>query len=180
MTSQFCQRRDRAAPQALSAEQADLDLGLIQPTAVFWGVVNRKPISEQTADFFSVTIDQCFTPVRVQIVHHQVDRVSLRGGGNDLYQVVGELRGGAAGRNPGEVAAGLGLDTAKGVGCAAALIAYLDAASRTVPHPISLFLAAPGDGAYRRHSRARTGRCLDRALALVQLTQNPCASQHTR
>jgi len=44
----------------------------------------------------------------------------------------------------------------------------------------SLFLAASGDGSYGRHSSTRTDRRLNRALALIQLTQNPGASQHAR
>jgi hypothetical protein len=35
---------DSTLPQALSAEQADLDLGLVQPAAVFGCAVHREPI----------------------------------------------------------------------------------------------------------------------------------------
>jgi hypothetical protein len=37
---------DPSAPQTLSGKQADRDLGLVQPTAVFGCVVNRKSIPQ--------------------------------------------------------------------------------------------------------------------------------------
>lgn len=42
--------------QALAAEEADLDLGLVQPTVVLGRVVNSRPVPEQTADSSPITI----------------------------------------------------------------------------------------------------------------------------
>jgi hypothetical protein len=55
---QLSERWDSSPAQALTGEQADLDLRLVQPTAVFGGVVHRETLPQQAADLFAEPIHQ--------------------------------------------------------------------------------------------------------------------------
>jgi hypothetical protein len=63
---------------SLTGEQADLDLRLVQPTAVFRGVVHGETLPQQAADLLAEPVHQRPAIMRTQIVHHQMDGVCLR------------------------------------------------------------------------------------------------------
>jgi hypothetical protein len=65
---------------------------------------------------------ECFRPMRVQIVHDQMNGSGLGIVGDDPYQVIGKLRRRASGSRLGKVASSLRLHTAKDVGRAATLV----------------------------------------------------------
>jgi len=83
---------DSSLPQAQAAEQAHLDLGLIEPTSVFGREGNREAVPEQAAQFLALSRDERFAAVRVQIVQNQMDGLSIRICSNDFHQIIGELR----------------------------------------------------------------------------------------
>jgi len=83
---------DSSLAQAQAAEQAHLDFGLIEPTAVLGREVNREAVPEQAAQFLAVPRDQRLAAVRVQVVQNQMDGRGVRIRRNDFNQIIGELR----------------------------------------------------------------------------------------
>src|ERR1041385_8625857 len=68
---------DPSPPQTLPGEQADGDLSLVQPAAMFGGVVNRESIPQPSSRFLAEPFHHRLAGMRVQIVQHQVNGVSL-------------------------------------------------------------------------------------------------------
>ena len=60
-------------PNALTAEQADLDLGLVQPAAVLRCVVRSEPVPYPATDLLSEPVRECFAAVRTQVIQDQVE-----------------------------------------------------------------------------------------------------------
>src|SRR5271157_243812 len=61
--SQIAKRGDSALAQALPGEQADLNLRLVQPTAVFRRVVDGEPIPQPASRLLAEPLHQCFAGV---------------------------------------------------------------------------------------------------------------------
>ena len=97
---------DPAFAQALSREQTDCDLGLVQPAAVARRVVQRKSTSQPTSPFFAEPLHYRFAGMRTQIVQHQVNGVGFGIASGDIQQVVCEVGRGAMSRDFGEVSSG--------------------------------------------------------------------------
>lgn len=70
---QMAQRWNAALAQALSAEQTDLDLDLVQPASVFGCVTHREPVPQPPADPFYEPLHERLAAMRTQIVHHQME-----------------------------------------------------------------------------------------------------------
>ena len=68
---------DPALAQALPGEQADCDLGLVQPAAVFRGVVHREPVPQPASRLFAKALHHGLASMRTQIVQDQMDGVGL-------------------------------------------------------------------------------------------------------
>ena len=56
--AQLGQRCEAPGTQTLAREDADLDLGLIQPTGMFWSVVDSEAIPQIAAGLFAVAAHQ--------------------------------------------------------------------------------------------------------------------------
>ena len=113
---------DPTFPQALAAEQADFDLGLIEPASMPGRAMHRESFPEPSARFFAKSVYQRFTGEGTQVVQHQMDGI---GGGvmlGNLQQEIGELGRRARGRHLGEMNPRLGLNAAEDVGCSAAQV----------------------------------------------------------
>lgn len=52
---------------ALAAEEADLDLGLVEPASMLWGVVNSKALPQPSAVLFAEAIHQRLAGVGAQL-----------------------------------------------------------------------------------------------------------------
>src|SRR5665213_187711 len=89
LTAQRNDVSDPTFPHALAAEQADLNLSLIEPACMFGRVVHREPFPEPSARFFAKSVYQRFTGVGAQIVQDQMDRI---GGGVMLGNLQDEIR----------------------------------------------------------------------------------------
>ena len=76
--AQGLQVRDSSGTEALPREDADFDFRLIEPTAVSGGVVNCEPVPDLTAELRTVEIGERLSAMDVQVVHYQVDGLSLR------------------------------------------------------------------------------------------------------
>ena len=119
---QVAERGDSSLTEALAAEQADLDLHLIQPASVFGRVMYREPVPQPAAVFFPEPLHYRFATVGTEIVHDQMDGVGPWRAVRDLQQVIGEL-GRAAVRNRfGEVPSRLRLHATEHIGRAATLV----------------------------------------------------------
>ena len=108
--------------ETLSGEQADLDLRLIQPTAVFRCVMELQPVPKVSTLLLPKTRSEGLALVRAQIVHYQVDAARKWVSTNNLFDRLSELGSGAVGRHTDEVAPALGFDGTEYVGCPAALV----------------------------------------------------------
>lgn len=84
--------RDSAPSQTLAAEQADLNLGLVQPTAISGCVVRSEPVPYPATDLLSEGVGEGITAVRTQVIDHQMDGLCPGIVRSDLHQVVGESR----------------------------------------------------------------------------------------
>src|ERR1019366_4759060 len=58
LSLQLSERRDSPPAQALTGEQADLDLRLVQPAAVVRGVMHRETLPQQAADLLAEPVHQ--------------------------------------------------------------------------------------------------------------------------
>ena len=122
LTAQRNDVPDPAFSQALAAEQADLNFGLIEPASMLGSVMHSESFPEPSARFFAKSVYQRFTGVGAQVVHDQMDRI---GGGvmlGNLQEEVGEFRRRTRGRHLGEMNTRLGLNAAENVGRSAAQV----------------------------------------------------------
>jgi hypothetical protein len=113
LTAQRNDVPDLAFPQALAAEQTDLDFSLIEPAFMLGSVMHSESFPKPSARFFAESVYQRFTGVGAQVVHDQVDRI---GGGvmlGNLQEEVGEFRQRARGRPLGEMNSRFGLNAGK-------------------------------------------------------------------
>ena len=131
---QLSERRDSSSAQALTGEQTDLDLRLVQPAAVFGSVMHREALPQQAADLLTESVHQRFAVMGAQIVHDEVDGVGIWIAGHDLKQIVGELGSTTVGGRLGEMPSGLGFNTAKDVGRAAPLVLRIAPQNSSRPH----------------------------------------------
>ena len=60
-----------AAIQALPAQDTQFDLGHVQPTAMFGGVMNLQPVDQRPSHCWLERLIQCRRFVGIQVVHHQ-------------------------------------------------------------------------------------------------------------
>ena len=80
-----------SSSQALTSEDANLNLSLVEPTSMLRCVVNGKAIPQPSAHLFAEAIHQRFAGMGAQVVHDQMDSV---GGGivlGDLQYKIGKL-----------------------------------------------------------------------------------------
>src|ERR1700675_4363448 len=63
------QTRDSASSQALSREQADLDLSLVKPASVRRSVVYRKAVPKVAAFLLTEVVGERLAAMNVQVVH---------------------------------------------------------------------------------------------------------------
>lgn len=117
LSAEFGYGVDSALAQALSAEQADLHFGWIQPASVFGGVMEREAVPDPVSNCFPKAINDSFAGVSGEIIQHQMDGIGLRISGRDLQQVIGELMPTPGRRNHGEVPSRLRFRTAEHIGC---------------------------------------------------------------
>ena len=125
---------DPASSQALAAEEADLDLGLIQPASMFGRVVHGESIPQPSAGLFAKAVHQRLAGVGAQIIHDQMDGVGGRIVLGDREQKIGKLRRRARGRHFGEMNSRLRFDAAKDISRAAALVLIIPSRDLTGPH----------------------------------------------
>ena len=78
--------RDSSFTEALPSEKADLNLGLIQPTAVFGRVMDRQPVPEFGTFLFPEVVGKSFGAMDAQIIHDQIDRVDSGIVGDNGFQ----------------------------------------------------------------------------------------------
>ena len=113
---------DPAISETLAAEEADLNLSLVQPTSMLGRVMHGEALPQPSASFFAESIHQRFAGVGAQVVYDQMDDV---GGGvvlGDLQQKICKLRRRAGGRHFGEMDTRLGFNATEHVGGSAALV----------------------------------------------------------
>lgn len=120
--SKLAERRDSASAQTLAAEQADLDLRLVEPASVFGRVMHGEPVPQPAADLFSEALHDGLAAVRTQIVQHQMDGTGSGVMLGNLQEEIGELGRRARGRHLGEMNPRLRLNPAEDVGGAATLV----------------------------------------------------------
>jgi len=120
--AQGLQVADPTRTQALAGKQADLDFGLIKPTAMFGCVVNGKAIPKAASNLLSELVYHRLMGMGTEVVHDQMNSGSLRILGGNIQKVAGKLRRGAVCRCLGKVHPGFGFDPAKHVGAATAFI----------------------------------------------------------
>ena len=75
LTAQVHDFPDPAPSEALAAEQADLDLRLIQPASMLGRVMHGKARPEPSACFLAESVHQCFAGVGAQVVQNQMDGI---------------------------------------------------------------------------------------------------------
>ena len=78
LLTQSFEIRNSSAAQTLPREDPDLDLRLIEPTAMSGRVVSGEPIPDLCGHFRAERIRQGLPAMDVEVVHHQVDRFRLR------------------------------------------------------------------------------------------------------
>src|SRR5437867_45651 len=141
---------DPALAEALPRKQADRDLGLVEPTAVLWGIVHCKPIPEPAPRLLAKAFHHRMARMRTQIVQHQMDGVRLWVADRDLQHVVGKLGRRPIGCHLGEVLPRFRFDSAELVGGAATLV----------------FAITPRDSS-RSHRQGRTNLLVEHHRLLV-------------
>ena len=67
------QTGDPAFSEALPGEETDFDFGLVQPTAVFGGIVNRETVPEIGTLLLTEVVCEGLATVDVEIVHDQMN-----------------------------------------------------------------------------------------------------------
>jgi len=92
LTAQLANVSKPAPSQALSAEETDLHLGLIQPTSMSGRVVHRKAIPQPSTHLLPKAIGQGLAGMGAQIVDDQMNGVCCRIVRGDLQDEVGKLR----------------------------------------------------------------------------------------
>jgi len=103
--AKFAQAGDAAGAQTLAAEEANLDLRLIQPTGMLRGVVDGKATPQLVAFLFPEVPTEGPNRMRTQIIQHKMNGTGEGIGAGEPVQGLSELDAGAVGRRPGEVAA---------------------------------------------------------------------------
>jgi hypothetical protein len=63
--------------ETLPGEDTDFDFRLVEPTSMFGRVVNGESVPDLTADLRAEKVRQRFTAMDVQVVHDEVDCVSV-------------------------------------------------------------------------------------------------------
>ena len=119
---QRLQIRNPSRAQTLPRVEAEFDLCLIEPTSVFRRVVYGEPVPDVSALLLAEIVGQRFAAVYVEVVHYQVDRLSVGILFYDVLHHACELRAGTVGGGGGEVPTGLRFDDAKYVRRAAPFI----------------------------------------------------------
>ena len=122
LTAQVHDVPDPALSQALAAEQADLDLSLIQPASMLGRVMHGKARPEPSSCLLAESVHQCFAGVGAQVVQNQMDGI---GGGvvlGNFQDEIGKFWRRARGRYLGEMHARFGLDAAEYVRRSAAFV----------------------------------------------------------
>ncbi len=130
LLAQGCDISDSPLAEALAAEEADLDLRLVQPASMFGCVVDRESVPQPASGLLAEPFHQRLAGVRGKVVHDQVDGIGCGIADGDLQQVIGELGGAAHRRHLGEVPSRPGLDAAKYVGGSASLVFVIAPATR--------------------------------------------------
>src|ERR1700674_2763932 len=125
---------DPALPQALTAEESNLNFGLIQPTSMLGCVMHCESLPKPSARRLTEAVHQCLTGVSVQVVQDQVDSVGSGIVVGNLQNKVGELICRTGRSHFGEMNTCLRLDSAKDVRCAAALVFIIPSRYLTGPH----------------------------------------------
>ena len=119
---------------ALPSQKADLDLGLIQPAAVFGRVVDRQSVPKLGPFLFPEVVGKSFGAMDVQIIHDQMDRVGSGVVGDDALQRRSQLRSRAIWSCQREVFSSLRLYRAEYVGRSASLVFVVGAPGLTRGH----------------------------------------------
>lgn len=65
---EIIQGGDSPVSLTLAAEQADVDLGLVQPAAVLRCVVGSEPVPYTATNLLAERVRECFTAVRTQVI----------------------------------------------------------------------------------------------------------------
>ena len=125
---------DPAFPQALAAEEADLDLSLVQPASMFGRVMHSKTIPQPSTIRFAETVNQRLASVGAQVVYDQMDGVSGRIVLGDFQDEIGKLRRRTRGRHFGEMNPRLRFDSAENVGRATAFVLIVPSCDLAGPH----------------------------------------------
>ena len=115
------QIRNSPGTEALPGEDADFDLGLIEPASVSRRVVVGESVPDLGTNFMTEQVGQSSTSMDVQVIHNQMDGFGFRilkgRFGKDLL----ELDCSAIGRGESEMAA-FWLYRAENIGCTAGFI----------------------------------------------------------
>jgi len=75
LTAQVHDVRDPAFSEALAAEQANLNLSLIQPASMLGRVMHGEARPQPSARLFAESVHQCFARMGAQIVQNQMDGI---------------------------------------------------------------------------------------------------------
>jgi hypothetical protein len=111
-----------AFPQALAAEEADLDLSLVQPASMFGRVMHSKTIPQPSTIRFAETVNQRLAGVGAQVVHGQMNGFGGRIVLGDFQDEIGKLGRRARGRHFSEMNSRLRFNAAENVGRATAFV----------------------------------------------------------
>ncbi len=122
LAAQCCDIRDSAFSEALAAEEANLNLGLVLPASMLGGVVDGKALPQPSAVRFAEAVHQRLAGMGAQVIHDQMNGVGSGIVLGDAQQKIGKLGRRAGGRHFGEMDPCLGLDAAKDIGRAATLV----------------------------------------------------------
>lgn len=93
---QFRQIGDLPFAEALSREQSDFNLSLIEPATVCGRVVHSEAVPDLVAELLAEQVGQRFAPMDVEIVHHQVNGPGRRVLERQMNSDLSELRSGVA------------------------------------------------------------------------------------
>ena len=106
----------------MSRDQAELDFGLVEPTAVFGCVVYFQTAPEVAAFLAAEAIGEGLAAMNIEIVHHQVDLTGKGIVGDQTLDHSGELSRGAVGGGAGKMPPGLRFHNSEDVGGPPALV----------------------------------------------------------
>jgi hypothetical protein len=110
-----CQIRNPARAQTLPRVQAEFDLCLIEPTAVYRRVMHAEPTPDISTPLLAEVVGQRFAAVCIEVVHNQVDCVGIGVLFHDVLYCACELRAGTVGCGGSEVSPGFRLYGAKDI-----------------------------------------------------------------